>query len=365
MSTSTVNGGRQNLPRILRSTRFYTGPTVDLSNAPVNTAVVNLVTSPVPGQPSAGTGTVVELRRPDVQALSFAGTIWQGQVMGRSVWLRERLIALAERKAPADRVARIADVLDAVDVLATTPQGPLRRWRGGDVERAWALVHSAEALMVGLNSDLAGFRGRLSSAVDHLPDKDPRRNVADCIGRTDAGDCPEEMGATLQASLTAADAAHARTHSFRNVVLLAGVVLWAGVILLGVLGLVAGNDFPLCGASPCGGIALSVPLVLPVMLVGSIAGMITGVVALRNLSGTSAPFQVPVALLLLKVPAGALTAVAALLMIGVIALDGIPTPKDVAGVLGVAVFFGAAQEVFTHWVDRHAATLLGAARPAG
>ena len=100
-----------------------------------------------------------------------------------------------------------------------------------------------------------------------------------------------------------------------------------------------------------------VPLV---EIIGMVAAGVTGAVALRRLRGTSTPFEVPVALNLLKLPTGALTAFLGLLLMrggfvpGLTALD--TTPQIIAW----AVIFGASQQLVTGLVDRQAQTVLEA-----
>ncbi len=92
-------------------------------------------------------------------------------------------------------------------------------------------------------------------------------------------------------------------------------------------------------------------------VIGLVAAGVTGAVALRHLRGSSTPFGVPVALIVLKLPTGALTAVLGLMLMrggfvpGLTALD--TTPQ----ILAWAVVFGAGQQLFTGLVDRQAQTV--------
>ncbi|MBM7805155.1 hypothetical protein JOD57_000992 [Geodermatophilus bullaregiensis] len=92
--------------------------------------------------------------------------------------------------------------------------------------------------------------------------------------------------------------------------------------------------------------------------IGMVAAGVTGAVSLRRLRGSSTPFAVSVALTVLKLPTGALTAFLGLLLMrggfipGLTALDS--TPQIIAW----AVVFGASQQLVTGLVDRQAQTVL-------
>ncbi len=91
---------------------------------------------------------------------------------------------------------------------------------------------------------------------------------------------------------------------------------------------------------------------------GLAAAAIAAAVALRNIHGTHTPVGIPIALAMLKLPLGALTAVLGLLLMrggfvpGLSALDSPPQ------ILAWAVLFGYAQQIFTRLVDRQAHTVL-------
>jgi hypothetical protein len=91
---------------------------------------------------------------------------------------------------------------------------------------------------------------------------------------------------------------------------------------------------------------------------GLVAAAISAAVALRSLRGTCTPVGIPVALALLKLPLGALTAVLGLLLMrggfvpGLSALDSPPQ------ILAWAVLFGYAQQIFTRLIDQQASNVL-------
>jgi hypothetical protein len=100
--------------------------------------------------------------------------------------------------------------------------------------------------------------------------------------------------------------------------------------------------------------------VFVVMLIGLVAAAVTGAAAIRRIRGTSTPFAVPVALLALKLPTGALTAFLGLVLINGQFVPGL-TALDTSGqILAWALIFGAAQQLVTGLVDKKAQSVLDA-----
>jgi hypothetical protein len=95
-----------------------------------------------------------------------------------------------------------------------------------------------------------------------------------------------------------------------------------------------------------------------VELLGLVAAAVAGAVALRRLGGTSTPFQLPLAVAVLKLPTGALTAVLGLLLMRGGFVPGLSDLDSSAQILAWAVIFGYAQELFTRMVDSKAQTVL-------
>jgi hypothetical protein len=95
-----------------------------------------------------------------------------------------------------------------------------------------------------------------------------------------------------------------------------------------------------------------------VEIVGLVAATLAGAIALRRMRGTSTPYGVPVALILLKLPAGALTAVLGLLFMRGGFVPGLTALDSAAQILAWAIIFGYAQQVFTRLVDNQGQDLL-------
>jgi hypothetical protein len=95
-----------------------------------------------------------------------------------------------------------------------------------------------------------------------------------------------------------------------------------------------------------------------VELVGLIAAAVAAATTLRDLRGTTSPYSVPVALAVLKLPCGALTAVLGLLLIRNGFVPGFDSLETSAQILAWAIVFGFAQQVFTRLVDERAHVVL-------
>jgi hypothetical protein len=103
-----------------------------------------------------------------------------------------------------------------------------------------------------------------------------------------------------------------------------------------------------------------------VEFVGLVAAGVAAASALRKIRGTSTAFGIPVALALLKLPTGALTAVLGLLLMLGNFVPGLSALDSSAQIIGWAVIFGYSQELFTKFVDRRGQDVLeGIRRPAG
>ena len=98
--------------------------------------------------------------------------------------------------------------------------------------------------------------------------------------------------------------------------------------------------------------------VLIVAGLGAFGGGLAALLAIRNLRGTSTPYSLPVALAVLKVPSGALTAVAGLLLLGGGFAPGFSDLDSQRQILAYALVFGYAQQLATRLVDDRAQLVL-------
>jgi hypothetical protein len=101
---------------------------------------------------------------------------------------------------------------------------------------------------------------------------------------------------------------------------------------------------------------------LTVELVGLTAASIVVAAAIRHMRGSSEPYALPVALALLKLPTGAVTAFLGLLLMRGGFVPGLSALDTPAQILAWAATFGVAQQLFTRFVDQQAGNVLGTVR---
>jgi hypothetical protein len=96
-----------------------------------------------------------------------------------------------------------------------------------------------------------------------------------------------------------------------------------------------------------------------VALFGLLGGALSGAFSIRKMHDQSTPYGVPVALALLKLPAGALTAILGILLVRGAFVPGLSQLDTQPQILAYAFFFGIAQQVVTRFVDERAREVLG------
>lgn len=254
----------------------------------------------------------------------------------------------------------------------------LAAWTGTDVERAWVSTHAAEVAIVRalpLDRVTAILPSLVEDCAAVLP-KDPR--VTALKKFVDAGKAADEphrqlAADTLESAHATSDAQHVRVRSFRNILFGTTVVLAVFVVIVGVIGSLAPGALAICGAATTKGVTAACPTgsahpsggdVFLVELLGLLAAAITGAAAVRKLSGTSTPYAVPLASLVVKLPIGALTALGGLLLIRAGFGPSI-TYLDQAQISAYALVFGAAQQLFMQFVDKQAKSVLDATTTPG
>lgn len=246
-------------------------------------------------------------------------------------------------------------------------------------------------------------RGQMPSLLRHverhLPASDRRLKQLHRIalsGRDGDDLTPVERGqlvAAYRAASSEETREHARVRSFRNVLAVTSLVLIALAISLAVAGFVSPKSIPLCfqpesegrivvvcpteqseytlEAAPAAGLSspdvddilrdtASAADIFTVEAIGLLAAAVSAAAGLRNIRGTSTPFSLPVALAILKLPTGALTAFLGILLMRGGFVPGLSALDSSAQILAWAIVFGYAQQLFTRFVDRQANSVLDA-----
>lgn len=338
--------------------------------------------------------------------------VWREQVLiraneliGLATWMGTREQAMTDevlRQTNADRDNEMRGELETARdaALSTSVWPPHSRAR---MERAIGSLDAAEAVLLSRSPDdyLLGQLPALRAKVQaHLPPANPERRhieeLADAYlpavaaGTASLPMTSEHRAAIVEAVRSASWAARrefTRLRSFRTAV----AITTAALVVLAVgLALVAASQpqwMPLCfapqgsnavvcptttavvataeGVAPSAGAIAGIIAetaagadVLVVMLVGLAGAAVTGAAALRRMRGTSTPYAVPMTLLLLKLPTGALTAFLGLILLQGEFLPGLSALDSSGQILAWALVFGAAQQLVTGLVDKKAQSVL-------
>ncbi len=136
--------------------------------------------------------------------------------------------------------------------------------------------------------------------------------IREIMGHAALTDCDREVLAhSVKAVHAASDSENMRLRSFRNILLGATAVMALLAVCFAVVGAHRSDTFGLVTS----GTSLSGPDIAIAELLGLVSASLVGALAIRKMKGTSTAYAVPMAALLLKLPTGALTAVAGLLMV--------------------------------------------------
>jgi hypothetical protein len=260
---------------------------------------------------------------------------------------------------------------------------------GASFERTLGNIDAVEANLLRL-APPDYLRGQLPSILAHinryLPKDDPRRMRVEALTSDGGQELSVGDRDTLVAAFHAANSQRRRelirVRSFRNLIAGATLTLFVLAIVVAILGVINREWFPVCFLPedenkfvcpleevdvpdpPAADIDVLVDRtatsadILVVEIVGLVAATLAGAIALRRMRGTSTPYAVPVALILLKLPAGALTAVLGLLFMRGGFVPGLTALDSSAQILAWAIIFGYAQQVFTRLVDNRGQALL-------
>jgi hypothetical protein len=370
------------------------------------------------GQPTGGPAS-----GPAVLLGGSTSAAWREEALTRALELEGLAGWIAQQQgvdaAGQQLAARVSDHLARSTDENPGGRGLLKPWRrfkrgvrGASVERTLGSLDAVEADLLRIAPD-DYVRGLIPSITAHvnryLPKDDPRRMRLDTLAESLAGQAA--LGAAERGAAVAAyHAANSqrrrellRLGTFRNVLLIAAALLLAVAVGLGVLGSLRPHLIPLCftpdnekvvcpteesaypGATAntntntgTSGSAADVDdvddaieeTVSPwdlwlVEIIGLVAAGVAAAFALRGIRGTSTPYSLPVALALLKLATGALTAFLGLLLMRGGFVPGLSALDTSAQILSWAVVFGYAQQLFTRFIDQQASTVLESVRGRG
>ena len=313
---------------------------------------------------------------------------WRQLALARITVLEARKESIAiVRKTPED-----AKLLDGVaKSLKTAKEAATKGFNltGAAVECAWNNIHAAEAVLLRLVDDreLRAFGvDVLALARQHLPETDPDRAALETllVESQPAASKPvylepddrEIAVHALMAAQAASTIEKMQARSFRNTVYIGTALLLIVAGGLAALGLTMSNALQLCFPSqpvspststicPAGGTNAGGYDILVVEIVGLAAASLTAALSISKLQGTATPYMIPLALILLKLPAGAVSAVLGLILIGAGLIPGLDMLTSQVQILAWAALFGAGQQAITRFVDAKGQKVLESVRGPG
>lgn len=244
-----------------------------------------------------------------------------------------------------------------------------------------ATIHEAELIVLKLTpAQELGWEGSsvLAKGIQHLGQEDPRlklleehlrenNNMLDVQGRHLAAGVLHAANHTEEIEI-------ARVRNFRNILLLAFLALSAFAVLL----ILSGYQNPaaladkLCFRPPaptpenptatkrvCPVTGLPAgDDVLLVASLGAAAAALAGATSIRHIHGSAVPYMVPMSLLILRIPIGALSAILGLVLIHGEFIPGLSALDSGAQIAAWAVAFGIGQEGLTRLLDKKGNLLL-------
>lgn len=317
--------------------------------------------------------------------------IWAQEVDTDATLVLARVQAARAAGTMTPAEAATADVAEErlrYALAATTKTYPVpgrlsNWWRGTLVEASFQNLHAGEALAAGTYTpemvwaEIPEATARVEATLDR---DDPRRACAaemyeerglllgDALTARELAAWRERLRKSIEVGFNASDLEHTRLRNFRNAVVGGTVVLT--LLMVAFVGFVAFNptDVSFCftpdpgkTVCPTSGSTPSGDDVLVIALLGMLGGLLSGIVSLRSMQGTSIAYDVPQALAFLKLPLGALSAVGGLLIIRGQFVPGLSNLDSSDQILAYAFALGVAQQLLVGVIDRQAQDLLGAA----
>lgn len=299
----------------------------------------------------------------------------------------------AREEMPADKQALAAQAFKELEEARSTLRHDHRRLiPAAHLAVAQTRFDAAHNLMLRLSTQddvTAMLPGLVAYVREHLPINDERRVQVEEIALAIRSGTPlqEVQRQVVVDTVAVARQSHLRetlrVRSFTYVVHGITIVLSLVVVLMGVFGSLSPETVPLCFRPEKVGIVCPTgsdmsPLSAEtgsdidslyaqvasvwdypvVIFTGIVAAAVAAATSLRRIKGTSTPYNVPVALALLKLPTGALTAVLGLLLMRGEFVPGLQALNSSAQIIAWAVIFGYAQQLFTKLVDNQAQTVL-------
>jgi hypothetical protein len=314
--------------------------------------------------------------------------IWVHDVDVDTARIESRVRAIRKREPTLtpyqDSIANAVCSFSQRAWLAANKEDPAPRalanwWRGTLVEAAYRNLHAARTQMIDLYSP-AELRAEIPMVVARanatLHRDDPRRITIDELQKESVENLRPRMRRVVGDSYEQLDLEHAQLRSFRNIVLISACFLLLLLILTVSFVTTHPTFIPFCfpgeplpNAStviqathcPTSSGLRAAPTgsdILVVALLGALGGATAATLSIRNLKGTSTPYDVPVALAFLEVPLGVLAAILGLVAVRGNFVPGLSRLDSQGQILACALIFGFAQQALSRLLDKRAQDLM-------
>jgi hypothetical protein len=354
------------------------------------------------------TDSIPSSRDPDgaTRGLGFAvfRSAWRADVLARttSLWSEVQLIAEGAPPGPASTYVKQvqAEIRLHLDRVAEVVSNrlPLIR-RGGAIATCYQHIHQAEVLLGRIlpTDQLEVAIPQLVHKARHLlPPDDCRRAAIESLLVPPRNGTPVLHpdrrtrfvgGRGLTYSI--ADLTYGQVGRLRNNLAVATIVLLIVIATSALAGYLSPEGLPLCALRPNDSNPSATIVACPtqelelsgatgaqtrqaddfagrwdvafVALFGLMGATLSGAIAVsRTRPRSDTPYDLPLYYFLLKLPAGSLTAIVGLFLVNGEFVPGLTALDTQAQILGYAVIFGAAQQIFTRWIDSSARELLDA-----
>lgn len=264
----------------------------------------------------------------------------------------------------------------AVDAASFRPDlwEAFKDWySGAGIETAWSELHRAAERML-LVQSAGSVQDRIAdidvALRSNLKEDDPRLTPATNrlgeLGKANSAELDdgvrEELRHYQQLANAAGDQAHANVRSQRNLLIAIGFCVSLGLALIAVLHALAPSFINLSGPTSATDASRAATIeVWEAESVGALGGLIAAVFTISRLGGFAGPYRLPVYQALIRVPAGAAVALAAVLLVQSDQIKALGAQSGL-GILAVALLFGYAPDVLLRFMDQKATSLLGQAQ---
>ncbi|HEX9499910.1 MAG TPA: hypothetical protein VF926_16390 [Mycobacterium sp.] len=238
-------------------------------------------------------------------------SVWREQARSRLADLRVQLDELPPDQQSDTQCRDARRQLKEAMQIVDTPPRLHGCWNGVDVEATWVRIHAIDAAVIRLAKPQlvkAKLPGIIADGEQLLGDDHPR--VAALRGYAEQpewdGHARESIAHSVKAVYEASDSENVRLRSFRN--LLFGGTLALAVIAIGLafVDIASPSSLGLSAAMTSSGASSpSGTNVVVVEMLGLVSAALVGALSLRRMQGTSTAYAVPMATMLLKLPAGA------------------------------------------------------------